>query len=128
MRAYLPISHSDLAGFISSQSFEADRVFAPTNIFVNENMDCDQEEIEYLLSISAGQAAIGIRKNHTAPGLVLAIELDDAQSGESFEDSLTLILPITWSQVQCALLAYENDDELIWFATQEIVQELDNWK
>lgn len=128
MRAYLPIRHSDLSGFLSTQSHDADHVFAPTASFINANQDCDEEEIEYLLSILAGEIALELRTSKTSPGLVLAIELDDSQCGESYEDSITLSAPLRWDQVQCALLSNEGDGELIWFATQEISQELDNWK
>jgi len=128
MRAYLPISHSDLEKFITDQSCSADRVFAPTSDFVNDNSDCDEEEIEYLLSILAGEAALDLRASQNAPGIVLAIEVVEGQWSESAEDSLLMSTPITWSQVQCALLAHVDDDELVWFATQEIAQELDGWK
>lgn len=128
MRAYLPISHVDLAQFVVAQSHEASRVFAPTSEFIDENVDCDQEEIEYLLSTLAAEVALEMRATKEAPGLVLALELVEAQYGESHQDSMTLTSPVVWEQVQCALLAHEDDDELIWFATQEISQEIDNWK
>jgi len=128
MRAYLPIRHSDLSSFLSTQSFNVDQVFAPTVSFINENQDCDEEEIEYLLSILASKIALELRTSKTSPGLVLAIELDDSQCAISYEDSITLSAPLRWDQVQCAFLSHEGDGELIWFATQEISQELDNWK
>jgi len=128
MRAYLPISHGDLEKFLTDQSHSADKVFAPTSGFVNENLDCDEEEIEYLLSILAGEAALDLRVSQNAPGIVLAIEVVEGQWSGSVEDSLLLSAPITWSQVQCALLAHINDDELVWFATQEIAQEIAGWK
>lgn len=128
MRAYLPILHSDLEVFIRTGSFQAQAVFAPTDIYKSENSECDEEEIEYLLSISAGEAALVLCTSASSPGLVLALELEEPQSGESHEALLQLNSPITWSQVQCALLAYANEDELLWFATQEISQELENWK
>jgi hypothetical protein len=128
MRAYLPISQSDLAKFLADQSYSAVQVFAPTSGFVNENLDCDEEEIEYLLSILAGESALDLRVLQNSPGIVLAIEVAEGQWSESLDDSILLSAPITWSQVQCALLAHEDDDELVWFATQEIAQELDSWK
>jgi hypothetical protein len=128
MRAYLPISHGDLQKFLTDQSYSAAAAFAPTTAFVNENLDCDEEEIEYLLSILAGESALDLRVSQNSPGIVLAIEVAEGQWSESAEDSLKLSAPITWSQVQCALLAHEDDDELVWFATQEIAQELDSWK
>ncbi len=128
MRAYLPISQSDLAKFLTDQSYSAAQAFAPTSGFVTENLDCDEEELEYLLSILAGESALDLRVSQNSPGIVLAIEVAEGQWSESAEDSIQLSAPITWSQVQCALLANEDDDELVWFATQEIAQELDSWK
>ena len=127
MRAYLPILHSDLLEFLKSDSFDAAIVFAPTEFFVRENLECDEEELEYLLSKSAGEAALELRASATSPGIVVALELDGSQGGESHEESLKLNSPLSWSQVQCALISYVDEDELLWFATQEISQELQNW-
>lgn len=127
MRAYLPILHRDLLEFLQSGSFKAAEVFAPTEIFITDNLECDEEELEYLLSRSAGEAALELRTSETSPGIVLALELNDSQSGETHEATLDLISPLKWNQVQCALIAYANEDELLWFATQEISQELQNW-
>lgn len=128
MRAYLPISHKDLEIFVQSKSLEADEIFAPTPAFVAENSDCDEEEIEYLLSVAAGEQALEIRLSERAPGIVLAFEITDEQIGESYNDSLTLKSVLLWDQLQCALLAFQGDDELVWFATQEIAIHLAEWK
>ena len=77
---------------MQSKSFGADEVFAPTQTFVADNSDCDE------------------------------------QIGESYEDSLTLKTALPWDQLQCALLAFQGDDELVWFATQEIELHLAEWK
>jgi hypothetical protein len=127
MRAYLPILHRDLLEFLNLGSFNASRVYAPTEFFVNENIECDEEELEYLLSMSAGEAALELRNSAASPGIVLALELDSSQGGESHEAYLKLISPLRWNQVQCALISYANEEELQWFATQEISQELQNW-
>ena len=127
MRAYLPILHSDLLEFLKSGSFNAAVVFAPTESFVGENLECDEEELEYLLSRNAGEAARDLCAATSSPGIVLALELDASQAGESNENSLKLKSPLRWNQVQCALISYANEDELLWFATQEISQELHNW-
>ena len=128
MRAYLPISHKDLEAFVHSKSLEDDEVFAPTQAFVAENLDCDEEELEYLLSVAAGEEALELRLSEKAPGIVLAFEITDEQIGESYEDSLTLKTALPWDQLQCALLAFQGDDELVWFATQEIEIHLAEWK
>ena len=128
MRAYLPISHKDLEAFVLTKSFDADEVFAPTQAFVSENSDCDEEELEYLLSIAAGEEALDLRLTEKAPGIVLAFEVTDEQIAESYEDSITLKTALPWDQLQCALLAFPGDDELVWFATQEIEIHLAEWR
>jgi hypothetical protein len=128
MRAYLPISHKDLEAFLLSKSIDADQVLAPTPAFVSDNLDCDEEELEYLLSIAAGQEALELRLSEKAPGIVLAFEVTDDQIAENYEDSITLKTALPWDLVQCALLAFQGDEELIWFATQEIEIHLAEWK
>lgn len=128
MRAYLPISHSDLIAFLFTESFKADVVFAPTLTFIDANTDCDEEEIEYLLSILAGQAALELRASQSSPGLVVAVDLKDEQCGQSDKETIAVVLAITWDQVQCVLLSHDGDNELVWFATQEISVEIDKWK
>lgn len=128
MRAYLPISHKDLEGFISSKSLEVDELYAPTIHFEVENPDCDEEELEYLLSIAAGQEALELRLSEKAPGIVVAFEIEKEQIAEHYAQSITLSLSLRWDQVQCALLAFQGDDELVWFATQEIELHMGEWK
>jgi hypothetical protein len=128
MRAYLPISHKDLEAFVLTKSIEADQVFAPTPSFVSENLDCDEEELEYLLSIAAGEEALELRLSEKAPGIVLAFEVTNEQIAENYENSITLKTPLPWEQLQCALLAFQGEDELVWFATQEIELHLAEWK
>jgi len=128
MRAYLPISHKDLEAFVLNKRIDADEVFAPTPVFVSDNLDCDEEELEYLLSIAAGEEALELRLSEKAPGIVLAFEVTDEQIAENYEDSITLKTALPWDQLQCALLAFQGDDELVWFATQEIEIHLAEWK
>lgn len=128
MRTYLALSHSQLESFISALSMQVETLFAPTSDFLIDNDDCDSEELEYLLSIAAGAKALELRESKLAPGLVLAIEIDYNQVDQEGADSLTLNSPVRWDQVQCALLAYDDEDELTWFATQEIADELASWK
>ena len=128
MRAYLPISHKELEAFVLSKSIDAYEVFAPTQAFVADNLDCDEEELEYLLSVAAGVEALELRLSEKAPGIVLAFEITEEQIAESYEDSVTLKTALPWEQIQCALLAFQGDDELVWFATQEIEIHLAEWK
>jgi len=128
MRAYLPISHKDLEDFISSKSLEVDELYAPTIHFEVENPDCDEEELEYLLSIAAGQEALELRLSEKAPGIVVAFGIEKEQIAEHYAQSITLASSLRWDQVQCALLAFHGDDELVWFATQEIELHMGEWK
>jgi hypothetical protein len=128
MRAYLPLSHDELAAFLNSGSKDLESILAPTPFYVGENEDLDEEEIEYLLSLEAAQAAIELRLSDKAPGIVLAIELEAQQVNTVNENSVTLNSPIRWEQVQCALLLFPDEEELIWFATQEIEINLGEWK
>jgi hypothetical protein len=128
MRAYLPLSHDELAAFLNNGSKELESILAPTPFYVGENEDLDEEEIEYLLSLEAAQASMQMRPSNKAPGIVLAIELEAQQVNTVNENSVTLNSPITWEQVQCALLLFPDEEELIWFATQEIEINLGEWK
>ena len=128
MRAYLPISHDELVAFLNSGSKTIESIFAPTPFYVGENEDLGEEEIEYLLSLEAAQDAIELRSSDKAPGIVLAIELEAQQVNAVNENSVTLNSAITWEQVQYALLLFPDEEELIWFATQEIEINLGEWK
>lgn len=128
MRAYLPITQKDLEGFVLTKSLEVDELYAPTIHFVVENPELDEEELEYLLSVAAGEEALELRPSEKAPGIVVAFEIEMEQIAEHYAQSITLTSSVQWDQVQCALLAFQGDDELVWFATQEIELHLAEWK
>jgi len=128
MRAYLPITQKDLQGFALNKSLEVDELYAPTIHFVVENPELDEEELEYLLSVAAGEEALELRLSEKAPGIVVAFEIEKEQIAEHYAQSITLTSSVQWDQVQCALLAFQGDDELVWFATQEIELHLAEWK
>jgi len=128
MRAYLPITQKDLQGFVLNKSLEVDELYAPTIHFVVENPELDEEELEYLLSVAAGEEALELRLSEKAPGIVVAFEIEKEQIAEHYAQSITLTSSVQWDQVQCALLAFQGDDELVWFATQEIELHIAEWK
>lgn len=128
MRAYLPITHKDLEGLVLNKSLEVEELYAPTIHFVVQNPDCDEEELEYLLSVTAGQEALELRLSGKAPGIVVAFEIEREEIAEHYAQSITLVSSLQWDQVQCVLLAYQGDDELVWFASQEIELHLAEWK
>lgn len=128
MRAYLPLSHKQLETFLETKTLDCEILYAPTALFQEENHDCDEEELEYLLSAIAGEKALDLCLTQSAPGIVLALEIPEDQVGEEYLDHITLTSAIMWQQVQCALLAYRGEDELAWFAQQEIEQHINEWK
>lgn len=128
MRAYLPISHKQLEIYLAAKTLDVEILYAPTTLFQEENNDCDEEELEYLLSVIAGEKALELCLTQNAPGIVLALEITPEQIGESYIDHITVRSAILWEQVQCALLAFRGDDELVWFATQEIELHMSEWK
>ena len=97
---------------------------------VGDNSELDEEEIEYLLSLEAAKESLELRTTKHAPGITLAIELEPSQVNQVLEKSITLNSPIKWEQVQCALLLFPDDEEeeLVWFATQEISLTMGEWK
>lgn len=128
MRTYLPISHKELENFLAARTLDVNLAYAPTPSFQEENIDCDEEELEYLLSVIAGEKALDLCLTQKAPGIVLALEIAQQQIGETYADHITVTSAILWEQVQCALLAFRGDDELVWFATQEIESHMNEWK
>ena len=128
MRTYLPISHKELENFLEARTLDVNLAYAPTPSFQEENIECDEEELEYLLSVIAGEKALDLCLTQKAPGIVLALEIAQQQIGETYADHITVTSAILWEQVQCALLAFRGDDELVWFATQEIESHMNEWK
>jgi hypothetical protein len=128
VRTYLPISHKELENFLEARTLDVNLAYAPTPSFQEENIECDEEELEYLLSVIAGEKALDLCLTQKAPGIVLALEIAQQQIGETYADHITVTSAILWEQVQCALLAFRGDDELVWFATQEIESHMNEWK
>jgi len=128
VRTYLPISYKELENFLEAKTLDVNLAYAPTPSFQEENIDCDEEELEYLLSVIAGEKALDLCLTQKAPGIVLALEIAQQQIGETYADHITVTSAILWEQVQCPLLAFRGDDELVWFATQEIESHMNEWK
>ncbi len=127
MRGYLPISIEQLSSFMNTGKITADRVFAPTIKFLTSQPDLDQEEIEYELSLLAAALSLSQRAEGKSQALILALELDKDQIGADGQESVEIISSLRWNQVQCAFLCNTMDDELVWFATQEIADQLPTW-
>jgi hypothetical protein len=58
---------------------------------------------------------------------VLAFEIPQELITESHEMSVSLSGALTWSDLQCLFEVSADGQELTWFATQEILQNLSTW-
>ena len=127
MRAYLPISPSDIALFISSKSINAAKIYDPTIKFLTDNVGHDDEEIEYMLSLLAAHDAMQLVDGNPKIGTLLALEIESKEIAVEETDSIVLTGELVWDRVEClftSVLDEEGDIELTWYATQEIEDQL----
>ena len=111
MRAYLALSIEELRDFYAQKNFVPEIVYAPTIKFITENPELDEEEAEYEISMIAAR---------NSGGYVIALEVTDQQISQHLEESVVLSEPVIWESVEALFVYDSNDDELTWYATQEI--------
>ena len=111
MRAYLAMSIEELRDFYAQKKFTPEIVYAPTIKFITENPELDEEEAEYEMSMIAAR---------NSGGYVIALEVTDQQISQHLEESVVLSEPVIWENVEALFVYDSNDDELTWYATQEI--------
>ena len=125
MRGYISISPSELQSFLVNGSILVRNLYAPTEDFVRENSDLDEEEIEFTLSMLAAQDALS-EETQTVP-LVAALEIPQSLIATSTEGIVTLTESAKWENLECVFLVEDGGEELTWFATQEVEQQLKTW-
>jgi hypothetical protein len=123
MRAYVPITPSEIQSFFTSGSLH---VAQALSVVQGSSLDFEadpasQEEEEFELSWEAATESRELQGSAAANGYVLAVEL--LQHGSH----VVLLSDISWGQVQSLLLAESEEEELSWFAVQEIPTYLPQW-
>jgi len=111
MRAYLALALNEVKDFHAHEKFTPEIVYAPTIKFITENPELDEEEAEYEISMIAAR---------NSGGYVIALELSDKQIAQYLEETVLLNQEVTWESVEALFVYDTTDDELTWYATQEI--------
>lgn len=127
MRGYLAMTATEVLEFIETRTFDVSDIYAPTAVFLSNNSELDEEEIEYTLSMVAAEDAIDLKVEGSGSPLVLAFEIPESMISESHEMSISLTTALTWDQLECAFEVSDDGEELTWFATQEIPQNIQGW-
>ena len=129
MRAYVAITPSGLQSFLQSGSFHVAKALT---IELGSSLDFEadpasQEEQEFELSWQAATESRELQGSSAANGYVLAVDLQQEQLGQMQGNHVVLLSDIFWTQVQSLLLAESEEEELSWFAAQEIPTYLPQW-
>jgi hypothetical protein len=129
MRAYVPITPAGLQDFLESGSFHvAQGLVSDSGSSLDFEADpASQEEREFELSWEAAQESREQQGSTSAFGYVLAVDLQQEQLGQMHGNRVSVLSDILWSQVQSLLLAESEEQELSWFAAQEIPTYLPQW-
>jgi len=117
MRAYLAMTIDEVKRFYDAKSFSPELVYAPTIKFITENPELDEEEAEYEISMIAAR---------NSGGYVIALEISDKQISQHLEETVVLNGEVIWENVEALFVYDSNDDELTWYATQEIGEYLNS--
>ncbi|MTA94804.1 MAG: hypothetical protein F2533_02745, partial [Actinobacteria bacterium] len=78
MRGYLAMTATEVLEFIETRTFDVSDIYAPTAVFLSNNSELDEEEIEYTLSMVAAEDAIDLKAESSGSALVLAFEIPES--------------------------------------------------
>jgi len=115
VRIYLPATLSHLESLVRTGLVTITSGFAVPDKF---DIELSEEELEYEASERARDLSRGSDQN--SHGYVLAVELRRKDTEQGLNGEITLSRPIAIDEVDSLLLSVPGDDELQWFATQEI--------
>jgi len=125
MRGYIPVTPKEIEEFASAGTFRFSHAYVMTTDYQRENVEEDHEELEFQLSYSA--ALESRERLQSQNGFVLALDLELSQLGIENEDTIQLTADLRWSQVESVLVAESEEEELTWFAGQEVETQLPIW-
>ena len=115
MRIYLPATRFDLETLVSTRFITISAGFAVPDKF---DIELSEEELEYEASERARDISRG--SEQSSYGYVLAAELPRKETVQGENGEITLGRAVSIEEVDSLLLSVPGDDELQWFATQEI--------
>ncbi|CAB4334245.1 MAG: hypothetical protein F2896_02325 [Actinobacteria bacterium] len=127
MRAYVGVTAQEVKDLLESGQLDVSDVYAATGVFIAQNNDLNEEEIEYTLSLIAAEDAVELKSSGTGSACVLAFEVPDGIISETYEMSISLSAPLTWEYLECCFEVSDDGEELTWFATQEIANNISAW-
>jgi hypothetical protein len=127
MRVYLGTTADEVRDFLNDLILDIPDVYAPTPQFEEDNPDMDAEEIEFALSLLAAEDALDLVDETTGLALVLAFEVDEEDLGEFDELSALVSRPLRWSEVEAVFTVGDGEDELTWYAPQEVASLIEEW-
>ncbi|MEI6869626.1 MAG: hypothetical protein WCK44_00835 [Actinomycetota bacterium] len=127
MRGYVAMTAKEVQEFLASGTFDVSDIYAPTSQFIVDNQDLDDEEIEYTLSMVAAEDALEMKTATSGAACVLAFEIPANVISESHDMSVSLSAPLIWENVDCLFEVSSDGEELTWFATQEIAENIESW-
>lgn len=127
VRVYLPVSAADLAGLVAERRLPGPRrAHAVTSALREAWPEGDDDGWEYAaLMAAASESRDGRRRVVAADvGEVAAVDLPDGSEGEPAPTLVEVTHDVVWRQVAAAHVdvvdGADEDDDLAWFATQEI--------
>ncbi len=127
MRGYAAMTAQEVSDFASSATLNISDIYAPTSSFLSAYPELDEEEIEFTLSMVAAEDALELKSDGSGAACVLAFEIPQQLISESHEMSVSLSGSLSWNDLQCLFEVSNDGEELTWFATQEISQNLSTW-
>lgn len=127
MRCYVGVTPNELQQFHYEGNFSFALGMTVTQKRADENPDANEEELEFEVSWLAAQESRKRQSSTTVNGYAIALEIPNSSTGAVNEDGVEIVKPVLWNQVEAILIADSNEEELSWFAPQEVSLHLPNW-